>query len=351
MAVQLFDTLIDGNGHLEIPEGVRKILPNTLMNCENLTSVSIPGSVTIIGACSFLDCRNLRQVELREGLRTIDVAAFMGCTSLESIIIPEGVRIIAHDAFKGCTGLSRIVLPSSVSIIGRGAFEGCTSLTEDDLNLISPKESPFDVLTISTTACVVAPKEAIVKVLNQAFRLFGRDKIVIGADASLEEMNGKIQEARYRLEGDPDLEEQPAECGAEFTLLDFLDDYNRMHSPCKDFVFSYIDDDEPDGTEDYGVGLIDVTENGDEYILKILSRVNESQDTYWDEEWWDWCERMVRLYGCKVFLRKVSEVYESEIHDEETRLFELDGDSVKQTALDSFPYEIPAPEPNDEIPF
>ena len=143
MAIQLFKELIDGNGHLEIPEGVRKILPNTLMNCESLTSVSIPGSVTIIGACSFLGCRNLRQVELREGLRTIDVAAFMGCTSLESIIIPEGVRIIAHDAFKGCTGLSRIVLPSSVSIIGRGAFEGCTSLTEDDLNLISPTARCF----------------------------------------------------------------------------------------------------------------------------------------------------------------------------------------------------------------
>lgn len=351
MAIQLFKELIDGNGHLEIPEGVRKILPNTLINCEKLTSVSIPRSVTIIGACSFLGCKDLRRVELREGLRTIDVAAFMGCSNLENIVIPEGVRIIAHDAFKGCTGLTRIVLPTSVSIIGPGAFEGCTCLTKDDIFLISSKESPFDVLTISTTACIAGPKEAMVKILNQAFRLFGRDKIVVDADASLEEMNEIIQEARYRMEGDPDLEDQPAEYGAQFTLMDFLDDYNRMHSPCKDFVFSYIDDDEPDGTEDYGVGLVDVTKNGDEYILKILSQVNESQDTYWDEDWRDWCERMVRLYGCKVFLHKVSEVYESDIHEEETRLFEPVGDSVKQTALDMFPYEGPAPEPNDEIPF
>lgn len=89
MAVQLFKELIDGNGHLEIPESVRKILPNTLMNCEKLTSVSIPRSVTIICACSFLGSKNLRRVELREGLRTIDVAAFMGCSNLESIVIPE----------------------------------------------------------------------------------------------------------------------------------------------------------------------------------------------------------------------------------------------------------------------
>lgn len=336
---------------MEIPEGVRKILQGTLMNCESLTSVSIPGSVTIIGACSFLGCKNLRRVELREGLRTIDVAAFMGCSNLESIVIPEGVRIIAHDAFKGCIGLIRIALPTSVSIIGRGAFEGCTCLTKDDISLISSKESPFDVLDISTTACIAGPKEAIVKILNQAFRLFGRDKIVVDADASLEEMNEIIQEARYRMEGDPELDEQPAGYGAEFTLLDFLDDYNRMHSPCEDSVFSYIDEEHPDGTEDYGVYLNDVTKEGDDYVATIKSVVNESQDTYWDEEWWDWCERMVRLYGCKVFLHKVSEVYESDIHEEETRLFEPVGDSVKQTALDTFPYEEPAPEPSDEIPF
>ena len=359
MAIQLFKELIDENGHLEIPEGVRKILPNTLMNCEKLTSVSIPRSVTIVGNCSFLGCKNLRHVEFPEGLRTIDVAAFQGCTSLESIVIPEGVRIIAHDAFKGCTGLTRIALPSSVTVIGQGAFEGCSCLNDDDRSLIAAKGSPFDVLTISTTACIAGPKEAIVKILNQAFRLFGRDKIVVDADASLEEMNEIIQEACYRMEGNPELDEQPAEYGAEFTLLDFLDDYHRMHSPDKDFVLSYIDDDEPDGSEDYSVYLNDVTKEGDEYIVKVKSVVNESQDTYWDEEWWDWCERMVRLYGCKVFLHKVSEVYESDIHEEETRRFEPVGDSVKQTTLNVFPYEESAQksesttqdEDDDDMPF
>lgn len=339
MAIQLFKELIDENGHLEIPEGVWKILPNTLMNCENLTSVIIPRGVTIVGTGSFLGCKNLCHVELPEGLRTIDVAAFFGCTSLESIVIPEGVRIIAHDAFKGCTGLTRIVLPSSVTVIGQGAFEGCSCLNDDDRSLIVAKESVHDVLDISTTVCIAGPKEAIVKILNQAFQLFGRDKIVVNADASLEEMNEKIHEANYRMDGDPDLDEQPAEYGAEFTLLNFLDDYHRMHSSYKDFVLSYIDDDEPDGSEDYGVYLNDVTKEGDAYIMKVKSFVNECQDTYWDEEWWDWCEQMVRLYGCKVVLHRESSVYESVLHEEETRLFELDGNSVKKTMLDKFPYD------------
>lgn len=359
MAIQLFKELIDENGHLEIPEGVWKILPNTLMNCENLTSVIIPRGVTIVGTGSFLGCKNLRHVELPEGLRTIDVAAFFGCTSLESIVIPEGVRIIAHDAFKGCTGLTRIVLPSSVTVIGQGAFEGCSCLNDDDRSLIVAKESVHDVLDISTTACIAGPKEAIVKILNQAFRLFGRDKIVVNADASLEEMNEKIHEANYRMEGDPELDEQPAEYGAEFTLLDFLDDYNRMHCPCKDLVLSYIDEEHPDGTEDYGVYLNDVTKEGDEYIVRIKSFVNECQDTYRDEEWWDWCERMVRLYGCKVILNKEEVLYGSEIDDKETRMFKADGNAVKQTTLDVFPYEesaqksesTPQDEDDGDMPF
>ena len=214
MAVQLFNELIDKNGHLEIPQGVTKILPNTLMKCENLISVVIPKSVAIIGACSFLGCKNLKRVELHEGLRTIDVGAFMGCTSLESIVIPESVRIIAHKAFDGCTSLTRIVIPKSISVIGEGAFQGCSCLTQDDRSLIASKESPYDVLTISTTACIVGPRETIIKVLNQAFHLFGRDKFVVGPDADVEEMNRKIDEVISRMDGDPDLDEQPAVYGA-----------------------------------------------------------------------------------------------------------------------------------------
>ena len=44
---------------------------------------------------------------------------------------------------------------------------------------------------------------------------------------------------------------------------------------------------------------------------------------------------------------------ESDIHDEETRLFHLDGDSVKQSMLDTFPYAAPTPTPSDDddVPF
>ena len=174
-----------------------------------------------------------------------------------------------------------------------------------------------------------------------------------GQEPIIEEMNRKIHEAHYRLDGDPELDKQPAEYGAEFTLLDFLDVPSKINSLCEWSVLSYIDEEHPDGTEDYSVYLNDVTKEADEYIVKVKSSVNECQDTYYDEEWWDWCERMVSLYGCKVILHRKSGVYESDIHDEETRLFHLDGDSVKQSMLDTFPYATPTPTPSDDddVPF
>ena len=359
MAVQLFEELIDESGHLEIPAGTRKILPGTLLNCDNLTSVVIPEGVTIVGNCSFRGCKNLRHVKLPAGLRTIDAYAFSDCPALESIVIPYSVRIIAHGAFEGCTGLAHIVIPGSVKVIGERAFEGCTCFTEKDISFIASKELPYDTVSISNTAYIVGSKEAIVRVINQAFRLFGRDKFVVGEGDGLEEINEKINDVNYRMVGDPDLDEQSEEYGTEFTLLDFLDDNNRMHSPCKDFVLSYIDEAYPNETEDYSVCLVNVAEEGDEYIVKLESVVDECKDTYWDEEWWDWCERMVRLYGCKVVLHREEELYGFDIDDKDTRLFELDGDVVKQTMLDENPYEDAVEEPesssqteeDEDLPF
>jgi hypothetical protein len=73
---------------------------------ENLTSVTIPSSVTFIG----------------EGV-------FMYCTSLTSITIPSSVTSIGEEAFADCTSLASITIPSSVTFIGFRAFYGCDSLT------------------------------------------------------------------------------------------------------------------------------------------------------------------------------------------------------------------------------
>ena len=143
---------------------------------------------------------------------------------------------------------------------------------------------------ISTTAYVKGSPETIIQMLDRAFRGLKSEGVTVCDGDPVEAINRMIQKANAILEG----------YHAEFTLLSFLDDRNRMDSPYKDYVLSYIDEPEPDGSANYGVDLIDVQEKDSGYSLRVASCRDEKQHGYLREDWQDWCERMVRLYGCRI---------------------------------------------------
>lgn len=102
------DYLVAGDGiliaykgsaaHVVIPEGIRQIGPEVFQGHGEITTVSIPDSLEIIGEDAFADC-----------------------TGLMEITGMSGVRIIRDRAFYHCP-LSWVVLPDTVESIGLGAF-------------------------------------------------------------------------------------------------------------------------------------------------------------------------------------------------------------------------------------
>src|SRR5258706_131828 len=50
-------------------------------------------------------------------------------TDLTSVTIPNSVTGVGYLAFSDCTGLTSITIPDSVTDIGGGAFSACTRLT------------------------------------------------------------------------------------------------------------------------------------------------------------------------------------------------------------------------------
>ena len=97
-------------------------------NCSELTSVTIPNSVTSIDSYAFSGCSNLTSITIGNSVTSIGNYAFLNCSSLTSITIPEDVSSIGDRTFEGCSSLTSIIIPNNVTSIGNYAFEFCTDL-------------------------------------------------------------------------------------------------------------------------------------------------------------------------------------------------------------------------------
>ncbi len=115
-------------------ESVKRIASDALREHYNITSLTIPDSVTNIGLYAFSELISLRNVTLSRSIRQIEDGTFYLCTSLTSIKIPEGVTHIDMAAFRECTSLTDIILPQTLEYIQEEAFLDCTALR----NIIIP---------------------------------------------------------------------------------------------------------------------------------------------------------------------------------------------------------------------
>ena len=91
-----------------------------------LTNVTMPNSITIIGSCAFANCWGLTSVTIPDSVTTIGYAAFGGCRGLTSVTIGNNVTSIGDYAFSGCSGLTNVKLPATVTNVSINAFGGVT---------------------------------------------------------------------------------------------------------------------------------------------------------------------------------------------------------------------------------
>ena len=95
----------------------------------SLTNITIPNSVTFIGDFAFFNSTNLTSITIPNSVTSIGMQTFNYCTSLTSITIPNGVTSIGPSAFGYCTSLTNITIPNGVRSIGGWAFSNNTNLT------------------------------------------------------------------------------------------------------------------------------------------------------------------------------------------------------------------------------
>ncbi len=89
------------------------VLPDVEMStavfygCEQLTSVTLPSSLTTLPSSTFGNCHALTTVELPAGLTTIEARALYG-TGLTTIVLPAGLTSIGSYAFYDCETLESV---------------------------------------------------------------------------------------------------------------------------------------------------------------------------------------------------------------------------------------------------
>lgn len=111
---------------VNIPEGVKVIRSNTFCNT-GIKTLSLPESVERL--CDYaLASVNYKEVYLPHGLTEIGKSAFQMCHDIERIEIPARVREILQGTFWQCDRLREVVLHEGIEAIKARAFWNCPAL-------------------------------------------------------------------------------------------------------------------------------------------------------------------------------------------------------------------------------
>lgn len=132
---------------------VTAIRTDAFKGCNEMTSVTLPGTIKSIGTQAFANCYKLTEITIPESVETLGLEVFLRCTGLKKFFFKDGSKIqilpaytfsscevletvelystlttISNDAFRGCSSLKEIAIPENVTSIGDYVFLGCKKL-------------------------------------------------------------------------------------------------------------------------------------------------------------------------------------------------------------------------------
>jgi hypothetical protein len=142
-----------------IPGNVANIGPEAFADCASLASAILANGVTSIAASAFSNCQVLASITIPGSVISIGPFAFSTCESLTNATISEGVISIGDGAFYYCTGLTSVTIPPSVTTIGDDAFNSCWRLTGITVDAQNSSYSSVDGVLYdkSATTIIQAP--------------------------------------------------------------------------------------------------------------------------------------------------------------------------------------------------
>ena len=111
---------------------------------ELITQLTVPDSVTAIPDYAFYECSNITGVTVGAGVTEIGESAFYNCEKLKSVVLNGAIGHMGRLAFAHCEALESVQIKEGVKEIGYCAFYECSVLNEVEI--------PSSVHTIGESA-------------------------------------------------------------------------------------------------------------------------------------------------------------------------------------------------------
>lgn len=106
-------------------------------DCETVTSVILPESVTSIGDYAFDSCTGLKKLEM-PGVATIGHWSFRNCYVLEDLKFSDKLVSIGNYAFDKNLKMTEVDLPATCTNLGGYVFEGNPQITKVICRAVTP---------------------------------------------------------------------------------------------------------------------------------------------------------------------------------------------------------------------
>ena len=136
------------SGAYAIQDGIKQIAGGAFSKCSELTSITIPNSVTSIGRKAFYGCTNLTDIiwnakkcsdfsYVKEGWGKY-VSEIFEYSKIKSFTFGNDVEYIPAYLCLMMSNLTSVIIPNSVTNIGLRAFAGCSALDTISINATTP---------------------------------------------------------------------------------------------------------------------------------------------------------------------------------------------------------------------
>ena len=106
------------------------IQPQLFEKCTIINNLELNETIESIKQYASANFNQLKSITLPSSMTIIEDGAFLNCETLIEVIVPSSINMIGDQAFKNCVNLKYFEFSSSITSIGKSSFKNCKRIAK-----------------------------------------------------------------------------------------------------------------------------------------------------------------------------------------------------------------------------